>query len=365
MERSLRGNQHWDEISAFLTQAMNEAQIPGLSLAVLHAGNLLFAQGYGVASIELAVPASSQTVYGLGSVTKTFTATAILHLVQEGRLGLDERTRTYLPEAPASWSEMTLRHLLTHSAGLPPIIQFGQYGASEQELQRLDIPRDEVLRAIFHLPLDFPPRTQTRYGSTGYILLGTIIERVSGKPYSQFLAERIFQPLGMTSTRLNDPAAIIPHRAAGYRLEEGTLKNAEFVSALWHYAPNGLVSSVLDLARWDAALTAGWLLSPSLLDQMWEPTTLADGQRAEFGLAWSVEQTARGKLVTHVGSRPGYASYRARFLDAQVSIILLANRRHAPLRKLGQSLAQRIFESHSEIASNTRRAGDPPSCESV
>src|SRR5205085_4561079 len=101
-------------------------------------------------------------------------------------------------------------------------------------------------------------------GSTGYILLGTIIERASGKPYRQFLAERIFHPLDMTSTRLNDPAAIIPHRAAGYCLEEGILKNAEFVSALWHYASNGLVSSVLDLAKWDAALTAGRLLSPTL-----------------------------------------------------------------------------------------------------
>jgi CubicO group peptidase (beta-lactamase class C family) len=197
------------------------------------------------------------------------------------------------------------------------------------------------------MPLDFVPGTQSQYSNTGYFLLGIIIERISGKSYSEWLASRIFQPLSMTSTRINDPAAIIPRRAASYSLEDGILRNADYTSAQWHGAPNGLVSSILDMARWDAALTVGQVLSLTLLQQMWEPTVLADGKFAEFGLAWKVEQHESGKLVSHTGGGPRCSTYHARFLDAEVSIILLANRGGVLIWDLGKAIAERFLLSEA------------------
>jgi D-alanyl-D-alanine carboxypeptidase len=200
---------------------MTAQQIPALSLAVLHSGKLLFAQGYGLSNVELSVKADERTVYGLASISKTFTATALMLLVADGQCHLDDSIRVYLPEAPASWNPIALRHLLAHTSGLPFQVRFEQYGPCEKFLYRLDVTREEFLRAAVQTPLDFTPGMQTQYSNTGYFLLGIIIERMSGMSYSEWLASRIFHPLSMSSTRMNDPGAIILHRAASYSLEDG------------------------------------------------------------------------------------------------------------------------------------------------
>lgn len=347
METPLQNHPFWDEVSTFVASEMATSLIPGLSLAVLRSGTLLFAQGYGMANLELTVNVSEQTVYGLASISKTFAATALILLVADGRCHLDESVCVYLPEAPASWKEITLRHLLAHTSGLPFQVRFEQYGPAEKFLYRLDVTLEEFLRAAVQAPLDFAPGTQTQYSNTGYFLLGIIIERISGMTYAEWLASCLFHPLSMASTRIDDPAALIPHRAASYSLSSGVLRNADYTSAKWYGAPNGLVSSVRDMARWDTALTAGQVLSPSLLQQMWEPTLLADGKSAEFGLAWRVEQNARGKVVSHTGGGPRCSCYHARFLDAQVSIILLANRGGANVQDLGKAIAERFLLSEA------------------
>jgi D-alanyl-D-alanine carboxypeptidase len=347
MEITLQNHPFWDEISANVTSEMAAQQIPGLSLAMLQSGKLLFAQGYGLANLELAVKADVQTVYGLASISKTFAAAALMLLIADGQCRLDDGIRFYLPEAPVSWNVITLRHLLAHASGLPFQVKFEQYAPCEKFLYRLDVTREEFLRAAVQMPLEFTPGTQTKYSNTGYVLLGIIIERISGMSYSQWLASRFFHPLAMTSTRINDPAALIPHRAGSYSLEDGVLRNADYTSAQWYFAPNGLVSSVMDMARWDVALTAGQVLSFSFLQQMWEPTILADGKIAEFGLAWKVEQHESGKLVSHNGGGPRCSCYQARFLDAQVSIILLANRGGVPIWDLGKAIAERFLVSEA------------------
>jgi D-alanyl-D-alanine carboxypeptidase len=347
METPPQNHSFWDEISANVTSEMAAQQIPALSLAVLQSGRLLFAQGYSLANLELAVSADERTVYGLASISKTFAATALMLLVADGQCRLDDGIRTYLPEAPASWNPITLRHLLAHASGLPFQVRFEQYSPCENFLYRLDVTREEFLQVAVHTPLEFAPGTQTQYSNTGYFLLEAIIERISGISYSEWLASRIFRPLSMSSTRINDPAALIPHRAASYSLEDGVLRNADYTSAHWHGAPNGLVSSVLDMARWDAALTAGQVLSSSLLQQMWEPTILGDRKIAEHGLAWKVEQHQRGKVVSHTGGGTGSSGYHARFVDAQVSIILLANRGGTPVWDLGKAIAERFLQSEA------------------
>jgi D-alanyl-D-alanine carboxypeptidase len=226
---------------------------------------------------------------------------------------------------------------------LPFQVRFEQYGPCEKFLYRLDATREEFVQAAVQTPLDFTPGTQTQYSNTGYFLLGIIIERISAMSYAEWLTSRIFHPLSMSSTRMNDPGAIIPHRAASYSLEDGVLRNADYTSASWYSAPNGLVSSIMDMARWDTALTTGQVLPFSLLGQMWEPARLTDGKIAEFGLAWRVEQHERGRVVSHTGGGPRFSNYHARFLDAQVSIILLANRGGAPVWDLGKAMVERFL----------------------
>jgi CubicO group peptidase (beta-lactamase class C family) len=345
MERPRQNHPFGDEVSAYIASEMELQQIPALSLAVLRSGKLLFAQDYGLANLELGVKASEKTVYGLASISKTFTAAALMLLVAKGQCRLDDGVHIYLPEAPSTWNSITLRHLLSHTSGLPFQVRFEQYRPCEKFIYRLDVTRDEFLQAAVQVPLDFAAGTQTQYSNTGYFLLGIIIERISGMSCSEWLALRIFHPLSMDSTRLDHPAAIIPYRAAGYGLEAGGLQNADFTSGHWYAALNSLVSSVRDMARWDAALTSGKVLSSSFLRQMWEPTLLADGKTAEFGLAWKVEQHESGKLVSHTGGGPRCSCYHARFLDAQMSIIILANRGGAQVRDLGNAIADRFFRS--------------------
>lgn len=352
METPLHHNLFLDEVSASITAEMEAQQIPGLSLAVLQSGELLFVHDYGVVNLELGIKAGEQTVYGLASISKTFTATALMLLVAEGQCRLDDGVRSYLPEAPFSWNSITLRHLLSHTSGLPFQVRFEQYRPCEKFIYRLDVTRDEFLQAAVQAPLDFVPGTQTQYSNTGYFLLGIIIERISGMSCSEWLASRIFHPLSMTSTRIDDPAAIIPYRAAGYGLEAGVLRNADYTSGQWYAALNSLVSSVRDMARWDAALTGGQVLSIPFLQQMWEPTILADGQTAEFGLAWKVEQHQSGKLVSHTGGGPRCSCYHARFLGAQMSIIILSNRGGASVRELGNAIADRFLRSEARTESN-------------
>ena len=165
METPLQNHLFWDKVSAFVVSEMATKLIPGLSLAVLRSGKLLFARGYGLANLELAAKADEQTVYGLASVSKTFAATALMLLVADDRCGLNDSIRTYLPEAPANWEEITLRYLLAHASGLPSQVRFEQYGLCEKFLNRLDVTRDEFLRAALQMPLDFQPGTQTKYGS--------------------------------------------------------------------------------------------------------------------------------------------------------------------------------------------------------
>ncbi len=345
MKTPLQDNRFWDEISARVTSEMAAQQIPALSLAVLQSGKLLFAQGYGLANLELGVKADERTVYGLASISKTFAATALMLLVADGQCRLGDSIRVYLPEAPASLEPITLRHLLSHTSGLPFQVRLEQYDPCERFIYRLDVTHDEFLQAAVQTPLDFAPGTQTQYSNTGYFLLGIIIERVSGVSYAEWLASRIFHPLSMNSTRINDPAAVIPHRAASYSLQDGVLRNADYTAAPWFFAPNGIVSSIMDMALWDAALTAGQVLPFSLLQQMWEPANLAGGEIGEFGLAWRVEQHERGKVVSHTGGGPRSSCYHARFPEAQVSIILLANRGGASVSDLGKAIVGRFLLS--------------------
>ncbi|MCS6775606.1 MAG: serine hydrolase domain-containing protein [Chloroherpetonaceae bacterium] len=309
------------KVDAYVRAEMQKRQIPGVSLAVVRAGRPVLIRGYGRANLELDVPATPDTVYQLASITKTFTATAILLLAQEGKLSLEDSVRKFLPDAPAAWEGITVRHLLNHTSGIKSYTELLSFlsGMGRAYTQ------SEMLKTIYEQPLEFAPGERWKYNNSGYYLLGVIVEKVSGKDYEAFLRERIFQPAGMTATRLNVKSAIIRGRAAGYTRVASEVRHAEMVHPSQPFAAGALLSTARDMARWDAVLYTDRILKLPVLEQMWTPTKLKDGTTHGYGYGWGVRQINGHREIGHGGGIPGFSTYMARFVDDKLSVIVLVN----------------------------------------
>ena len=291
-----------DAVDRFVAEQMESQHIPGLSLAVVRGGAVVRAQGYGLASLELNVPVTPQTVFQIGSITKQFTATAVMMLVEEGKVSLGESVTHALDGLPDTWEGVTVRHLLDHTSGIKSFTGIPDVMA---RLTFLPASRDEVLGLVAGEPLEFAPGEQYAYNNTGYYLLGHVIEKASGQPYGDFLRERIFAPLGMNATRLNDMDDILPHRACGYVWGEDRLWNARHISMTWPFSAGALVSTTLDLARWDAALGGGSLLPKAMWERMWTPATCwPTGQRPATGSGGPWATTQDTPLWATAGASP-------------------------------------------------------------
>jgi CubicO group peptidase (beta-lactamase class C family) len=307
-------------VSDYVQSEMQRQHIPGLALLVSRGGKIVQAQGFGLANVELQVPVKPETVFQSGSVGKQFTATAVMMLVEEGKVRLDDPLTKYFPDAPASWREVTVRELLSHTAG------FGDY--PEKFNFRKDWTEDQELKLVESIPLAYPPGTKWDYSNLGYLTLGILIHRVTGEFYGDFLQQRIFHPLDMQTTRIINEADIIPNRAAGYRLVKGELKNQEWVAPMINTTADGsLYFSILDLAKWDAALYTEKLLKRSSLDQMWTPANLKSGQpnKAGYGFGWAIEERHGHHVVGHTGAWQGFKSAIARYVNDQLTVVVLAN----------------------------------------
>jgi D-alanyl-D-alanine carboxypeptidase len=309
-----------DHVDEFVTAQMQKRHIPGLSLAVIKDGKVVKMRGYGLASVELGVPATEDSVYQIASMTKSFTATAIMMLVEEGKVGLDDKITQYLGGLPATWSEITIRHLLTHTSGV-----VGEPLPWSLDTVGKFYPRDEYLKIILSAPLQFPPGTRYAYGNSDYYLLAVIIEKVSGKPYADFLSERIFKPLGMTSTRANDPWEVVRNRVNAYGWDHNLLVVPLLIHPSQTTGSGNLLSTVADLAKFEAALARGSLLTKSSLEQMWTPAKLSNGEETGNGLGWTVFNFRGRRIVGHGGNTIGFASQLSRFVDDGTTIILLCN----------------------------------------
>lgn len=313
-------------VDNFITEAMTRHQIPGLSLAVVQDGAVRLLSGYGLAHLEHQVPATAHTVYEIASLTKLFTATAVMRLVEAGRLALTDPLAAHLPDLPPAWSAITIRHILAHQSGLKSYTQVKEYWRST----RLDVSRPAILDLVRHRPLDFQPGQRHAYDNTGYYLLGLLIEQISGQSYGQFLAEQIFEPLGMTATRVNDPYAIVPHRAAGYTGRDGHLRNAEYYSPAGTFSAGVLLSSAADLATWAATLHTDALLSPASRELMWRPHPSAAANEREFhfslGLGWFLVDWQGRTFAGHNGDIVGFAASLVHFPAERLTGILLCNR---------------------------------------
>jgi CubicO group peptidase (beta-lactamase class C family) len=308
-------------IDRYIASQMHRYKIPGMSVAVVRNGKVSILKSYGLANVELGVPVKPETIFQSGSIGKQLTAAAIMVLVQEGKISLDDRVNKYLPDTPAAWNDITIRHLLTQTSGL------GDY-PPEIELRR-DYTEDQFIDIFKKAPLNFAPGTDWDYSNVGYVTLGIIISKVTGKFYGEFLREKVFKPLGMTTARVISEEDIVPNRAAGYRLVNSQLKNQEWVSPSTNSTADGsYYVSILDLVNWDLGLEstrANALFTQPTLDQLWQPTKLSEGRVKGYGFGWFTMKLHNRRVAFHGGAWQGFKSYIVKFLDDKLTIIFLAN----------------------------------------
>ncbi len=323
------GSARADKVDDYVEKQRQQLHLPGVSLAVVRDGQLIKSRGYGLANLELNVRATEDTVYEIGSNTKQFTAAAVMMLVEEGKINLDDKLTKYFPEAPESWSGITVRHLLSHTSGIQNHVAVPDWlNVFKTSITSETTPaRDELLKMFFKLPLEFKPGETWSYDNTGYYLLGIIIEKASGKSYWEFLDERIFHPLGMTATRNTEPQPIVPNRASGYEWVNDHFENRPILAPFIAFSAGSILSTVKDMAKWDAALYSEKLLKESSLHQVWAVTKTNDGADAPFdyGFGWFIGHYHGHHLVQHTGGTPGFSSLIYRFLDDKLTIILLTN----------------------------------------
>ncbi len=343
-----------DDLDLYLRDQMARRHIPGLSLAVVREGKVALARGYGLASVELAVPATPSTVFELASVSKQFTATAIMLLVEDGKLGLDDRIVDRLPGLPPLWAGITVRHLLNHTSGIPDYLR-------PPLSLRDDHSGGDLIALVAGKPLEFPPGEGWAYSNTNYLLLGLIVERASGQAFPRFLDDRIFRPLGMAATRVTDPLAIIPGRATGYEHAGGTLRVRDFLSpTLSATGDGGVSSSALDLARWSAALDGETLLRAPALRQMWTPGKLKDGTPTHYGFGWAIGRDGDHPVIEHSGAFPGFNAHLARYPDDKLTVIVLANTSTARAERIARAIAARFIPGLPIPAEPAEDLEDPP-----
>lgn len=322
------------EADRYLAGLAREGRFSGAAL-VAREGRVLLSRGYGLADIEHGVPNTPRTKFRLASVTKPFTALAVMLLHERGRLSVEDPVCKYVAECPPSWQPVTLRHLLNHTSGLT---EFGKPPAANDCFRRTPMTAAQSVERVRQFTPDFRPGEKFAYSSIAYVLLGHVVEQVSGRSYEAFLQENVFGPLGMKETGLARRRTIIPHLASGYaRAPEGTLSNFDYFDTDYIFSAGGLYSTVGDLYLLDQALHGGRLLGAATLEGVFTPGF------ENFGLGWQIFR-ADGRLLVRADGRSfGFSGSVARYPAERVTVIVLTNIDTAGAHKLADELSAIVF----------------------
>jgi len=328
-------------VDSVATAAVTEHRTAGVSVAVVKNGRPVLAKGYGFADLENDVPANAETVYRIGSVTKQFTSAAIMRLMEQGKLSLDDTLQKFLPNVPAQGNRVTVRHLLNHSSGIK---SYTSLGPKWGRVMRLDIAPDSMVALFANELFDFKPGDAYRYNNSGYFLLGMIIEKLSGKKYGQYLQDEFFTPLGLKSTIYCDQAPLIKHRAQGYATQPGgKFINAEPLSMTHPYAAGSLCSTVNDLAAWTQALAGGKVVSPESYKLMTTPGTFNDGKPMTYGFGLGIGTLGGHRQVSHNGGINGFISELHLYPDDSLITVVLTNTGALTAIELERLIARRAL----------------------
>jgi CubicO group peptidase (beta-lactamase class C family) len=302
------------------------------TIVVERDGKVLLEKSYGSAIEEWQTPNSPETKFEIASLSKQFTAAAILQLADSGKLNVEDPVSKYYPESPPSWRGMTIHHLLTHTSGLPE-----NDWANFYKGKCAPYTTAEQVRTFRDRPLEFSPGTSWKYRNTEYYLLAFIIEKLSGESYPAYLAHHIFEPLKMTHSGFASMSAIVPQMAEGYSREGSTLLRREYFDRSMETGAGGIYATVEDMLRWNKALNSPGLLTGHALELMF--TAHPPGN---YGYGWFVEASPRRKIY-HEGGDPGFAAFEARYPDQHVVIVVLSNEDDSPVREIADAVAKHLF----------------------
>jgi serine beta-lactamase-like protein LACTB, mitochondrial len=326
-----------EKIQAAISDAMSRGHIPGLSAAIVADRQLRWSNGWGVADLENAVPAKATTVYRLGSISKPITATAVMQLVEQGRLDLDAPVQRYCRAFPAKPWPVTSRELLGHLGG---IRHYNQREEQAEYTTHFDSVADGL--AVFKDdPLLSRPGTEFRYSSFGYNLLGCVVEGASGQPFAAYLRAHIFDPAGMDHIQPDDVFRIIPNRARGYALRpDGSVRNSDLMDSSYKIPSGGLSSTVVDLARFAIAVQSDVLLKPATVSEMFTSQQTLDGKPTGYGFGWEVKDVDGVREVSHSGGQSGTSTDLLMRPDRGLAVVVMCNLEGAHTSTLARTIAQ-------------------------
>ncbi len=310
-----------EQIDAYLVAAYPDDAGPGAALLVVDDGEIVYRGARGMANVELAVPLSPDQVFRLGSITKQFTGAAIMLLEEEGKLSVSDPITKYLPDYPTHGHTITIEHLLTHTSG---IFNYTNVPGFMDQPVRMDVTTEELVDSFKGFAMDFAPGESWNYSNSAYVMLGAIIEEVSGQSYADFVHERIFEPLGMNNSYYGGHQ-IIPGRVDGYTAEEDGYVNAGYISMTQPHAAGSLLSTVDDLATWHLALAGGELISAESYERMTTPFVLNDGEATTYGYGFALQDVRGQRAVMHGGGIHGFVTMAAYFPDEGVYVAALSN----------------------------------------
>ena len=308
-----------DEFDRYVQTQILRQHIPGVAVGIVRGDRVVKMRGYGFANVELGVPASADTVFEIGSVTKSFTAMAVMLLRERQRLSLDDRLDRFLADIPDAWKPVTLQQLLSHTAGVPDYEEVMGYDS-----YRNIMTPAQVFALVAAKPLDFSPGTEWRYSNTGYYLLTLVIEKVSGETYARFVTRNILVPAGMKHTRASDPGVVIPRRAAGYEYRDG-VRNRDPIQPSATGGAGMLVSTVGDMVRWASVIGKRGILKPESYALMLADNRLANGSRSGYGFGWFVSPMRGHRALAHSGGTAGFSCNLFYLPDDDVTVVVLTN----------------------------------------
>ncbi|HJS53029.1 MAG TPA: serine hydrolase domain-containing protein [Chitinophagaceae bacterium] len=328
-----------DSTDLIVQQMMKEQKIAGLALAVIRNGKPVVNKGYGLANVEHNVPVTPATVIRLGSVSKQFFATAILKLMEDGKLSIDDPVNKFFPDAPETWNPIQVKHLMSHTSGLKR-----EGPAYDNSVIQPDLV---IIKSAYSLPLDFKTGEKYQYCNLAYFMLAEIITQVSGLPWQDYIREKLFIPAGMKNSGMTDFYPVIPNRASGYMHKKDILVNADVMYAV--RPSGGFLSTSTDMILWDKVLRErNIILKKENWELLWQPfikTSDNPDSKAYYGFGWIIDEPNGRKTVEHGGSNIGFRSYYTRFVHDGLSIIIITNTDEARPAAIVKALSDHYFRS--------------------
>jgi D-alanyl-D-alanine carboxypeptidase len=327
-------------IDSIAQAPVKSGAVAGIAAAVVKGRDTLLMKGYGYADIENQVSVTPQTVFRIGSLTKQFTSSAVMQLVEQKKISLDDDLTKYIASYPTHGRRIPVRYLLNHTSGIP---SYTDIGAPFGRVMRLDLAPDSLLAIVAHDSLQFEPGSHMYYNNTGYFMLGMVLEKVTGRKYGEYLENTMFKPAGLSSTIYCDTRRIIPHRAQGYDRTPAGIVNADYLSMQLPYAAGSLCSTVGDLVSWTQQLQSGRIVSAASYREMTTPVKLSSGRPMTYAFGLTSDTVAGRRIVAHGGGINGFISYLLSAPQDSLVVAVLSNTSPAPSSAVAEAIMRVVL----------------------